>query len=129
MKNHFRAILTILTSILFLVIACSKKNEADLRQTTTPIVCNTDSVSYSKDIVPILQNYCYGCHGNGDTGGSGGINLDGYNNLKIRTDNGDLVGGVTHASGYVAMPFDQPKMPDCEVSKIVAWVNQGTQNN
>jgi hypothetical protein len=112
--------------VILFSMACTKKNEQELSQT---IVCTTDSMSYSKDIVPILESYCYGCHGNGSTGGSGGINLDGYSNLKVRVDNGELVGCVSHAEGFVPMPFDQPKMPDCEVSKVVAWVNQGALNN
>ena len=91
--------------------------------------CKTDSLSYSKDIVPILENYCYGCHGNGSTAGSGGILLEGYSNLIVQADNGKLVGNITHAPGFVPMPFGQPKMPDCEISKIVGWVDQGTLDN
>jgi hypothetical protein len=129
MKNQLLIILGLLAGTLLLAIACSKKNEEVLKQSIVPVVCTTDSMTYSKDILPILQSYCYGCHGNGNTGGSGGISLDGYSNLKFMVDNGKLVGTVTHASGFFPMPSGQPKMPDCEVSKIVAWVDQGAQNN
>ncbi len=76
-----------------------------------------------------MESYCFGCHGNGNTGGSGGINLQGYDNLKPYADNGKLVGNITHAPGYVGMPYGQPKMPDCEINQISAWVSQGTKNN
>ena len=129
MSHYFRTLFFMISGIIVLSIGCSKQNETELNKSIVPSVCNTDSLSYSKDIVPILQNYCYSCHGNGNTGGSGGINLDGYANLKPMADNGHLVGEVTHAPGFIGMPFDQPKMPDCEVSKIVAWVDQGALNN
>jgi hypothetical protein len=115
--------------LLLLVYGCTKQNEEALSNSTVPPTCSTDSMSYVNNVVPIMQNYCFTCHGNGSTGGSGGINLEGYANLKPYADNGKLVGNITHAPGYVPMPYGQPKMPDCEVNQIVAWVNQGTKNN
>ena len=115
--------------IMLLVFGCTKQNEETLSDSTGTTTCKTDSMSYTSDVVPILQSYCYRCHGNGNTGGSGGINLDGYTNLKPYADNGKLVGNITHAPGFVPMPYGQPKMPDCEINQIVAWVSQGTQNN
>ena len=91
--------------------------------------CDTTNVSYSNQIVPIMEQYCYGCHGNGNTGGSGGINLNTYVNLKFYANNGYLVGNITYASGYPGMPYGKPAMPNCEVNTIIAWVHQGTQNN
>jgi hypothetical protein len=108
--------------------ACSKENEQALMQ-QTQVVCDTVNTRYLEDVVPILQANCYSCHGNGSTGGSGGILLDGYANLKPWATNGFLVGNVTHAPGFVAMPFGLPKLPDCEVNKIVDWVNRGAINN
>ena len=127
MKTHIRSKGLLAASLLMLALACSKTNEEELKASSIP--CNTDSVSYSKDIVPLFQNYCAGCHGNGNTAGSGGINLDSYLNLKVYADNGKLVGNVTHAPGFIPMPYGQPKMPDCQVNTIVAWVSQGTKNN
>jgi len=91
--------------------------------------CDTTSVRYATDIKNIPQNSCYGCHGNTSNGSSGGIVLEGYSNLTKWVINGSLVGNVTHATGYVAMPYGLPKLPDCEVNKIVAWVHQGALNN
>jgi hypothetical protein len=110
------------------VISCSKQSE-DRLQALTPTPCDTTSVSYSNDIIPILQNNCYSCHGNGNTAGSGGILIDGYANLDKWAANGYLVGNVTHAPGYVPMPYGLPALPDCEINKIVAWVHQGALNN
>ena len=107
-------------------IGCSKKSEDKL---APPVPCDTLNVSYQNQIVPILQENCYPCHGNGSTAGSGGINLASYVNLKVYADNGFLVGNVTHAPGFVGMPYGKPPLPACEMNTIVAWVNQGAINN
>ena len=116
--------LSILCSTM-LIVSCTKGSKDVLGGN----VCDTTSVQYAANIVPILQENCYRCHGNGNTSGSGGILLEGYTNLKKWADNGFLAGNVSHAPGYIGMPYGQPKLPDCEVNKIVAWVNQGAKNN
>jgi hypothetical protein len=93
-------------------------------------------VQYARDVVPILQSICYDCHGTGNTAGSGGILLQGYSNLKVYANLRPaglslsyLEGNISHASGYLAMPYQLPKLPDCEVNTVVAWVHQGAPNN
>jgi hypothetical protein len=108
---------------------CSKQSEDVFSAKAGNGQCDTTSVKYVTDIVPILQNNCYECHGNSSNMGSGGIVLEGYSNLSGWANNGYLVGCVTHARGYVAMPYLLPKLSDCDVNKIVAWVHQGSLNN
>ena len=105
---------------------CSKTSEDKL---APPAPCDTTNISYSTQVVSILTENCYSCHGNGSTGGSGGINLNTYVNLKVYADNGYLVGNVTHAAGYPGMPYGKPPLPACEINTIVAWVHQGALNN
>ena len=112
---------------------CSKTSEDQLNGNTT---CDTTSVQYARDVVPILQSICYDCHGNGNTAGSGGILLQGYTNIVVYATTfpagkpySYLEGNVIHASGYVAMPYGLPKLPVCEVNTIAAWVHQGAHNN
>ena len=126
MKKTISILLIISGFIIIGIMSCSKQSEDLLTNTSQ---CDTLSVKYSTDITIILQNNCYSCHGTGNTGGSGGILLQGYSNLKKWADNSVLVGNVTHASGYVAMPYGLPKLSDCNVNKIVAWVHQGALNN
>jgi mono/diheme cytochrome c family protein len=114
--------------ITVLIFSCTKNSEDKLVPPGTS-TCDTTNVSYSTGITPILVSNCYSCHGNGNTAGSGGILLEGYANLLKWANNGYLVGNVTHAPGYVPMPYGQPELPECEVNTIVAWVNQGAQNN
>lgn len=105
---------------------CSKESE-DKLTAANPVVCDTTNVSYSKQILNILQDNCYTCHHSPNL--SSGIELGDYNSLRIRVDNGDLVHAVTHTGNVTPMPYGLPMLPACEVNTIVAWVNQGAQNN
>src|SRR5712692_9868344 len=111
------------------VAGCSKQSEDVLSAKSGAGACDTMNVKYSADIEPILQANCYECHGNGSSSGSGGILLQGYTNLATWANNGYLLGCITHATGFVAMPYLQPKLPDCEINKIIAWINRGAANN
>jgi hypothetical protein len=130
MKKHLIAGLLIITLPVLGIISCSKSS-ADQLTTQPPggTICDTAGMTYTADIVPILNSHCYGCHGAGNTGGSGGISLDGYANLKPYADNGILKGNITHAPGFVGMPYGQPKMDDCTINKILDWISQGSPNN
>lgn len=126
MRKYISSSLVIAAVITCFAVSCSKANEESLNNGNT---CDTTAVKYSTDIVNILSNNCYSCHGAGSTAGSGGIDLSTYSNLKVHADAGHLVGVVTHAPGFTPMPYGKPKLDDCSVNKIVAWVNQGAQNN
>jgi len=121
-----RVILFCILVISGVILAQTGCTKASADQLSTS--CDTLSVGYAKDIVPILTAYCYECHGNGNTAGSNGVLLEGYANLKgWALNNNYLVGNVTHAPGYIGMPYGRPMLPACEINKIVAWVNQGEQ--
>jgi hypothetical protein len=128
MKKGIVSFVLVLACITVIMISCSKTSE-DKLVGAGATGCDTTSVSYSTGVTPILQSNCYSCHGNGNTAGSGGILLEGYANLLKWANNGYLVGNVTHAPGYVPMPYGLPELPECEVNTLVAWVHQGAQNN
>ncbi len=105
-------------------VGCTFDVEEELYQS---IECQTDDMSYLSDILPIIDTNCYQCH---DTANNfGGITLEGYSALKIYADNEQLVGAINHDSGFSFMPQGDPKLLDCEIEKIEAWVAQGTLNN
>lgn len=118
---------SIVLSVL-MIAACRKENEENLiNKQGGPAACDTVDMHYSADILPILQNNCYSCHGNGNL--EGGISLDGYNNVKQKVDANLLINVITHAPGYPPMPNGLPQLPTCEIDKIKAWVNRGAPNN
>ena len=110
--------------ILFTIFSCTKENEQELG---TGVVCETSNMTYAANIQPILQSFCYGCHGRGLS--QNGINFDTHAGVKAVADNGKLVGAISHASGFVAMPQSAPKLSDCNINRIKAWVIAGAPNN
>ncbi|SFD01690.1 Planctomycete cytochrome C [Chitinophaga sp. CF118] len=117
---------------LMMMVSCSKSNETDLAKGTDTTgtggtTCDTVNMKYAANVQPIISNYCYGCHGNGSA--AGGISLDSYAKLKTQADNGNLLGTITHASGFAAMPLGGSKLSDCNINIIRDWINRGTQNN
>ncbi|SFW12636.1 c-type cytochrome [Chitinophaga sancti] len=118
---------------LTLVTSCSKNNEKDLTNPGTDTTgtggttCDTVNMKYAANVQPILSANCYSCHGNGSA--SGGISLDTYAKVLTQVNNGNLVGVITHATGYPAMPQGGAKLSDCKINTIKDWIARGAQNN
>jgi hypothetical protein len=93
-----------------------------------PSVCDTVNMKYSIDVVPILQANCYVCHG-GTASGSAGRKFDTHALLSNYVANGKLVKAITHSPGATPMPYNLPKMSDCNINKILDWVNRGALDN
>lgn len=112
-----------------LLASCYNDKKDQLYPTPSGSACDTANVSYSATIAPIMAQNCAlsGCH-NAATA-SDGVMLEDYDGVKNAAYGGRLVGAIEHASGYVAMPQAMPKLDDCTISKIAAWVNAGTPNN
>jgi cytochrome c553 len=114
----------VLSGCMILIFSCSKKNEEDLSGGTT---CTSTNMTYAANIKPILQSFCFGCHGNGLS--QNGVNFDTHVGVKAAVDNGKLIGVITHASGFPAMPQNAPKLSDCNINKIQDWISRGAPNN
>ncbi len=116
-------------AVLFLALAwvsgCVSRNLEELNP--LPSVCASDTVTYKYSIVKILDdNSCSGCHADGSS--SGGVNLDGYENVKRYADNGKLYGVTSHTSGS-PMPKNMPRISQNEIDRIQAWICIGAPNN
>ncbi|HEC43137.1 MAG TPA: hypothetical protein ENI20_09945 [Bacteroides sp.] len=105
------------------MLACQNLNKEDL----FGIQCDTTSVSYSADIEPILQSNCLHCHYDGTPVAP--FSLQGFKNVLIRVNTGELEGAVNHLPGSPQMPRDGPKLPECELSLINKWIREGAPNN
>ncbi len=90
----------------------------------SPASCDVTGVTFSKDVLPIIQKRCYSCHGNGQN--QGGVNLDGH--AKISTSP-KLYASIAHLPGAEPMPIGGSKLPQCEIDKIKAWLDAGAPNN
>ncbi len=120
MKN----IQLILIIVILFLVGCSTDVEEELYPS---IECQTAEMSYTADILPIIESNCYQCHDAANN--FGGITLEGYEGLKTFADNGLLVGTIRHESGFSFMPQGAPQLLSCEIEKIEAWIEQGTKDN
>jgi hypothetical protein len=89
--------------------------------------CVATNVSFATTVLPTLRTNCTGCHSG--TTPSAGIDLNSYATVKVQAANGKLVGSISHAAGYIAMPSATVSISACEISPIKAWVTEGTLNN
>ena len=132
---NYKSRLLSVISLGILLASCSKSNEEDLGGTTPggnnpPATCVTTNMQYSVHIAPLIQTNCFACHSNTTSSTSGaGFSLEGYNNLKAKVTDGRLLGAITHAAGFVAMPQGGPKLSDCNINRIKSWIDAGAPNN
>jgi hypothetical protein len=89
--------------------------------------CVATNVSFVNTVLPTLRTNCTGCHSGSSP--SAGIDLNSYATVKVQASNGKLVGSISHAAGYIAMPSATVSLSACEISQIKAWVTEGTMNN
>lgn len=101
-------------------------NEGAKNTTNCNCYCDTTQFTYAAVIQPLLATNCIGCHKAPAPGG--GIELSTYAAVRREADNGNLLGSITHASGFVPMP-QGGKLSDCEITQIEKWINNGAANN
>lgn len=89
--------------------------------------CDITSATYSLDVLPLMRDYCYRCHGT-DTR-FGGVFLEGYSNVASYAKN-DILGHVLRGTdGFTIMPNDGVLMPECDILTIEQWIAEGAENN
>jgi len=92
--------------------------------------CETTEVSYSLVVSPIILTNCFFCHSEANKAIGANISLEGYQNLKIKADDGTLICAIKRlACAASPMPLGAEKLESCFINQIVAWVDEGTQNN
>jgi len=89
--------------------------------------CDTLNVSFSAHILPVVQNYCHGCHSGAKP--SGNLKLTNYSEIVDIAMDGRFLGAVQWLSGYKAMPKDGDKLSDCKIRQIALWIEAGTPEN
>ncbi|MBU3661362.1 MAG: hypothetical protein FGM14_15950 [Flavobacteriales bacterium] len=106
-------------SICILLFSCTKDKVAD---TIIDPNCS-DTVSYSTEVWPIIEQYCTGCH---DVGNSTGYTLTNHTNVS---SNAAAIVGSMKGSGFQFMPQGGEALPDSVIQKIQCWISQGKKNN
>lgn len=89
--------------------------------------CDTENVSFSSFVKPLIESHCQGCHsGNAP---SGGIDMTTHANIQVYANNGKLYGAIDHQAGFEAMPQGGAKLDDCSIDKIKSWIDAGALDN
>jgi len=107
-----------------MVILLSQGCYYDVEETLYPGFCNTDQVTYSGVIKPLVELRCNApaCH---VPGGNGTGDFTAYSGLKAQVDNGAVENQVIVLG---AMP-PSGTLSDCEQEQFRVWIANGAPND
>jgi len=114
----------VLAISIFFFTACSYDTEDEIFR---DVDCNTEMLSYLQDVLPILEANCLECHSSSVA--EAGVILEGYTNLKFWVDMGRVQGSIKQESGFSPMPPLGMELNNCEIEKIISWIDQGALEN
>jgi len=125
-----RKVYIVISLISIFSYGCYYDVEEELYPNGNDKNCDTTAVSYSTVIKPILDAKCNTCHGGNATSG-GEIKLGGYEDLSafLNASKNSFISSINHDGNASSMPKGQPKLPECEINKLKAWINQGYLQN
>ncbi len=114
---------------LICLYSCTK-NKDKVKDVVSTCPDSTGTISYSQHIVPIINASCGknagACHGSSSSFGD-------FNTYQgfISHPASHIVHSVRQddPNTYKPMPLAAAKLSDCNIAKIVNWVNQGAKNN
>lgn len=94
----------------------------------------TGNVSFTNQVLPVLQTYCVECHGGVRT--REGLNLTSYDGLMFGSFNGVVLIPSNANESLLVQLIQQGEMPprgaapsNEELQVIIDWINQGAINN
>jgi mono/diheme cytochrome c family protein len=97
-------------------------------------VASNGKVSFTNDIMPIIQAACINCHGGEKT--SKGLDMKTFESLMAGSQNGAILvpGDATNSKLIQSvqsgkMPKRGPKLTPDQIQLMVDWINAGAQNN
>lgn len=114
--------------LLFAISGC-QYDKAD--QVYPQSTCDTTNIRLSVELNEIMAANCFRCHSaeNASISGSN-YNLQDYATIKNAALGGLLLSSIMQDNKLAPpMPQDGGKLSDCEISKFVAWINEGAPNN
>ena len=92
--------------------------------------CDTTYITFSKNVIPIYNEYCQSCHSSSTYKSSGGgYNLYGYQNfVQYQTL---IVLDIEQKAGtfYNPMPKGSSKLSICNITLIKKWIEKGSPQN
>ncbi|MEY3426556.1 MAG: hypothetical protein RL679_1914 [Bacteroidota bacterium] len=106
-----------ITSFFFAVITSCTKEKVP---TSNTVIC-TDTILFSTQIAPMIQNNCISCHA---IGGS----------LPILTNHAEISANASSILSTMngspqLMPLNGPALNDTLIQQFSCWISQGKANN
>jgi hypothetical protein len=105
----------------------------DVAAATQPAI-GGPTVSFTNDVLPVIQSRCFNCHGGNEI--EEGLNMSSHASLMAGSQNGPVViPGDAVSSPFVQlvanmeMPKRGPKLTPPQIQLFTDWVNQGAQDN
>jgi mono/diheme cytochrome c family protein len=77
---------------------------------------------FKKEIQPVLDTYCYGCHGGGIA--KGGVTLDEFANAKELKDHALWLRALRNVRSGIMPPADEPRLPPAAAAKLSQWIKR-----
>jgi hypothetical protein len=118
MKGFYLMPIFILTTLLN--ISCTFESEEDLIK---DVECDTTNIIYS-DLTHVFSDICTTCHNSSSTFKEG-IIMDSYENVVSSINSGPVWKAINHEEGVTPMPYQQEQLPECDLKKIRAWIDNG----
>jgi mono/diheme cytochrome c family protein len=125
-----KPIFLVFAVLTFLLTACGAGATSGSPTDTSAVA----SVSFSKDVMPILQSRCLSCHGGGRA--NRGLSFDTYDTLMAGSNNGPvIIPGNPNGSRLIqlvqsgTMPKQGPKLTPDQIQILIDWILAGALNN
>ena len=94
-----------------------------------PLPCeDIAGVSFSGDVLPLLDVHCNGCHSGGSP--SAGLNLENHASVAQSVLEGSLLERLNLPQTDIRMmPQFGNSLPECDIALFEVWASEGALNN
>ena len=138
-KFSFRGVGSLLTLGLTFALLASIVNASTDDVATKPADATAGKISYYKQVRPIFQANCQGCHQPAKAGGgyvmtrfdrllAGGDSKEAAV-IKGKPDESHIIVQITPEGGKAEMPKDKPPLTPADLETIKNWVAQGAEDD
>ncbi|AXT53568.1 hypothetical protein D1818_23090 [Aquimarina sp. BL5] len=87
------------------------------------------NITYNDQVASLIEIHCFKCHAQDVYKEKASRHkIFDYTNLKKSGESGQLIGSITHAQGFIPMPYRKGvKIDSCAIEVIKKWVELGMQ--
>ena len=120
----------VLVVIAISLNACYYDKADSIYPDTTATTCDTVNITYSNQVLSIVNTNCNNCHAAAVANSIGGcINLSTYTAMKPYITNGSFLNSILQNGQAAPMPKNASKLSSCNILVIQTWINKGALNN